>query len=149
MQIGLSTSPLANSRWYEYVIRFVLGGAVTVFTGMISSEFGAAVGGLFLALPAIFCASATLIERHEIRRKREAGGEGARRGRGAAALDATGAALGSVAMIAFAVVLLVTTSWGAAAAFACASLAWVVIAVAMWVLRWIVKREIRRARARR
>jgi len=52
-------------------------------------------------------------------------------------------------MVAFAVVLLVTTSWGAAAAFACASLAWVVMAVAMWVLRWIVKRGIRRARVRR
>jgi hypothetical protein len=74
MQIQLSTSSLSDGRWYEYLVRFALGGAATAFTGLISSTFGASIGGLFLALPAIFCASATLIERHEIRRKRDAGG---------------------------------------------------------------------------
>ena len=58
----------------------------------------------FWLLPAIFCASATLIEKHEIRRKREAGLDGERRGQGAAALDAAGAALGAIGMLAFAVV---------------------------------------------
>ena len=71
--IRFSPSSLREGRWYEYLIRFALGGAVTVFTGLISSRYGPSVGGLFLALPAIFCASATLIEKHEIRRKREAG----------------------------------------------------------------------------
>jgi hypothetical protein len=37
---------------------------------MIGSAWGASIDALFLALPAIFCASATLIERHEIRRKK-------------------------------------------------------------------------------
>jgi hypothetical protein len=74
-------------------------GAATVFTGLIGSRYGASVGGLFLALPAIFCASATLIEKHEIRRKREAGLVGSRRGREAAALDAAGAGLGSIGML--------------------------------------------------
>jgi hypothetical protein len=60
--IRISSSSLREGRWYEYVIRFALGGAATVFTGIISSRYGASVGGLFLALPAIFCASATLIE---------------------------------------------------------------------------------------
>jgi hypothetical protein len=69
MQLQLSLSSRPNSRWCEYLTRFALGGAVTVFTGIIDSVWGASVGGLFLALPAIFCASATLIERHEIRRK--------------------------------------------------------------------------------
>jgi hypothetical protein len=78
--IRFSPSSLREARWYEYVIRFALGGAATVFTGLISSCYGASVGGLFLALPAIFCASATLIEKHEIRRKREAGLVGERRG---------------------------------------------------------------------
>lgn len=68
--IRISPSSLREGRWYEYVIRFALGGAATVFTGIISSRYGASVGGLFLALPAIFCASATLIEKHEIRRAR-------------------------------------------------------------------------------
>ena len=59
--IGFSPSALKEGRWYEYLARFALGGAATVFTGLISSRYGASVGGLFLALPAIFCASATLI----------------------------------------------------------------------------------------
>ena len=85
--IGFSPSSLKEGRWYEYLVRFTLGGAATVFTGLISSRYGASVGGLFLALPAIFCASATLIEKHEIRRKREAGLDGRRRGEEAAALE--------------------------------------------------------------
>jgi hypothetical protein len=104
--IRISPSSLREGRWYEYVIRFALGGAATVFTGIISSRYRASVGGLFLALPAIFCASATLIEKHEIRRKREAGLSGERRGQEAAALDAAGAALGALGMLAFAGVFL-------------------------------------------
>jgi hypothetical protein len=82
--VSLSPSSLKEGRLHEYLIRFALGGAATVFTGFISSRCGASIGGLFLALPAIFCASATLIEKHEIRRKREAGwmaGAGAKRRR--------------------------------------------------------------------
>jgi len=59
---------LKEGHWYEYVVRFALGGTATVFTGIIGSRYGASVGGLFLGLPAIFCASATLVEKHEIRR---------------------------------------------------------------------------------
>lgn len=135
MQVKVSLSSLSDSRWYEYLIRFVLGGAVTVLTGIISSVWGASIGGLFLALPAIFCASATLIERHEIRRKRDAGLEGRRRGQQAAALDAAGAALGSIAMIAFAAAFLVMSSYGGSAAFAGASIVWVLVAIGAWRLR--------------
>ncbi|MGX1060172.1 hypothetical protein AB7M74_011168 [Bradyrhizobium japonicum] len=104
--IELSSSSLREGRWYEYLVRFVLGGAATVFAGLVSSRFGASIGGLFLALPAIFCASATLIEKHEIRRRR--------RGQQAAALDAAGAALGALGMLVFAGVfwLLVERSVG-------------------------------------
>jgi hypothetical protein len=66
--ISISFSSLKEGRWYEYLIRFALGGAATVFAGLVSSRYGASIGGLFLALPVIFCASATLIEKHEIRR---------------------------------------------------------------------------------
>lgn len=34
MQIHLSLSSLSNSRWYEHLIRFGLGGAVTVLFGL-------------------------------------------------------------------------------------------------------------------
>jgi hypothetical protein len=97
--VRLTPSSLKEGRWYEYLVRFALGGGATVFTGPISTRYGAAAGGLFLALPAIFCASATLIEKHEVRRKREAGLAGDRRGQLAAALYPAGAALGSLAMM--------------------------------------------------
>lgn len=133
--IRFSPSSLREGRWYEYIIRFAMGGAATVFTGLISSRFGAAVGGLFLALPAIFCASATLIEKHEIRRKREAGLAGERRGQQAAALDATGAALGAVGMLGFAIAFWLLVESSIVAAFVGASLAWLVVSVAAWFVR--------------
>jgi hypothetical protein len=133
--IRFSPSSLREGRWYEYIIRFAMGGAATVFTGLISSRFGAAVGGLFLALPAIFCASATLIEKHEIRRKREAGLAGERRGQQAAALDATGTALGAVGMPGFAIAFWLLVESSIVAAFVGASLAWLVVSVAAWFVR--------------
>nr|WP_249792437.1 DUF3147 family protein [Bradyrhizobium sp. BRP22] len=125
------------------MVRFALGGAATVFTGLVSSRYGAVVGGVFLALPAIFCASATLIEKHEIRRKRKAGLAGERRGQMAAAVDAAGAALGALGMLAFAVgfAMLVLRS-NILAAFVGASLAWLIIAV----LAWYVRRKMRSMR---
>jgi hypothetical protein len=143
--ISLSPSSLKEGRWYEYLVRFALGGAATVFTGLISSRYGASIGGLFLALPAIFCASATLIEKHEIRRKREAGFDGRRRGRKAAALDAAGAALGALGMLAFAIVFSLIVENSISVAFIGASLAWLVVSMAAWCVR----RKIRLVRRRR
>jgi hypothetical protein len=142
--IRFSPSSLGEGRWYEYLIRFGLGGVATVFAGFISSRFGASIGGLFLALPAIFCASATLIEKHEIRRKQEAGLTGERRGRQAAALDAAGASLGALGMFAFAVVFYLTVEDSVFAAFTAASLTWVGVSIAAWYLRLNV-RSVQRA----
>ena len=133
--IRFSPSSLKEGRWYEYLIRFALGGAATVFTGLVSSRYGASIGGLFLALPAIFCASATLIEKHEIRRKREAGLAGERRGQMAAAVDSAGAALGALGMLAFAIVFSLTAESSIPAAFIGASLAWLMVSVGAWYLR--------------
>ena len=133
--IRLSPSSLKEGRWYEYLIRFALGGAATVFTGLVSSHYGASVGGIFLALPAIFCASATLIEKHEIRRKREAGVAGERRGQMAAAVDAAGAALGALGMLGFAIVFSLMVESSILVAFIGASLAWLVVSVAAWRVR--------------
>ena len=69
MLVKLSSSALKQTRCYEYRVRFLLGGLATVFAGIMGARFGAAIGGLFLALPAIFCASATLIESHARRAK--------------------------------------------------------------------------------
>ena len=145
MPIKLSPSSLKQTHWYEYLIRFALGGAATVLAGLIGKQFGTSVGGLFLALPAIFCASATLIDRHERRKKEKAALNGERRGRQAAALDAAGAGLGSIGLAAFAAVFYLTVSAGVTAAFAVALLAWGAVAVSMWWLR----RQLRVVRHRR
>jgi hypothetical protein len=56
-------------------------------------------------LPAIFPASATLVEKHETQKKKRAGLQGVIRGREAAALDAAGAALGCIGLAGFATVV--------------------------------------------
>jgi membrane protein implicated in regulation of membrane protease activity len=135
MLIKLSASSLKQTRWYEYGIRFVLGGLATVGAGVIATWFGVAAGGLFLALPAIFCASATLIESHERHTKEKAGFSGRRRGQEAAALDAAGAALGSIGLAAFALVFCFTVSRSTIGAFAAAVVTWAVVSVSAWWLR--------------
>jgi len=62
MKIHIDTSALNGTRWHEYALRFLAGGVITAVTGIIAKKFGPGVGGLFLAFPAIFPASATLIE---------------------------------------------------------------------------------------
>jgi Protein of unknown function (DUF3147) len=145
--IGFSPSSLKEGRWYEYLIRFALGGAATVFTSLVSSRYGAFIGGLFLALPAIFCASATPIEKHESAASAKAGLAGERRGQMAAAVDAVGAALGALGMLAFAVAfsMLVIRSSSVPAAFVGPSLAWLTIAVVAWYVRRKM-RSVRRVR---
>src|SRR3984893_15534045 len=101
MAVRIKWSVLKQSRWYDYVVRFVLGGLATVLAGAVARFFGPESGGLFLAFPAIFCASATLIEKHERERKQKLGLCGYRRGTDAAALDAAGAALGSIWLTGF------------------------------------------------
>src|SRR5690349_8627649 len=105
MIVKARLSALADTKWYEYVLRFCLGGLATAATGLIAGRFGPVTGGLFLAFPAIFCASASLIEKHERERKERAGLCGERRGKDAAALDSAGAALGSLGLVAFAVII--------------------------------------------
>jgi uncharacterized protein DUF3147 len=134
MKPKLSFSSLKAGRWYEYILRFVLGGVATVLAAAIGNRFGQPIGGLFLAFPAILCASVTLIERHEIRRKREAGLKGERRGRQAAAVDAAGAALGSFGLLAFAICFSWLVQRNVALAFAVALVAWAAVSISAW---WI------------
>jgi len=79
--------------------------------------------------------SATLIEKHEIRRKREVGVAGERRGQMAAAVDAAGAALGALGMVAFAIVFSLMVESSIVVAFIGSSLAWLVVSVAAWRVR--------------
>ena len=71
---------LRRTKWYDYAIRFLFGGLITAAAGLIAQRWGPRIGGLFLAFPAIFPASATLVEKHERQKKNRAGLQGAVRG---------------------------------------------------------------------
>jgi Protein of unknown function (DUF3147) len=135
MMVHADWSGLRQSHWYEYAVRFVLGGSATVIAGLIGERWGPDVGGLFLAFPVIFCASATLIEKHERERKQRLGLQGYRRGTDAAALDAAGAAIGSVGLAAFAIAVWLLAGEFGFASLAFASLVWPCVAIAGWRLR--------------
>jgi hypothetical protein len=62
MNVRIKLSALRETRWHEYLTRFVFGGLATVCAGAIASLSGPEIGGLFLAFPAVFCASATLMK---------------------------------------------------------------------------------------
>jgi hypothetical protein len=138
MIVQFNPSALRQTRWYEYLVRFVLGGAMTVGTGLIAARFGPVIGGLFLAFPAIFPASATLIEKHVRERKEKAGLAGQRRGKEAAALDAIGASLGSFGLAAFGLVSWLIIIESAAWALLLATATWLAVAMVAWqVRRWL------------
>ena len=136
MKVSLDLSAFGRTKWYEYVLRFAFGGAISVAAGLIAKKWGPEVGGLFLAFPAIFPASATLMEKHEKQKKQQHGLDGTIRGREAAGLDAAGAAIGSIGLIAFAVVvwklLSLLSTW---LVMSCATLAWLITSVVFWYLR--------------
>ncbi|HWG20052.1 MAG TPA: DUF3147 family protein [Terracidiphilus sp.] len=129
---------------HEWIIRFLFGGAVCVLAGLISQKFGAEVGGLFLAFPAIFPAGASLVEAHERRHKARAGFDGTLRGRTVAGLEAAGASIGCIALAGFAMVCwLCLPRISTAAVFVLATASWFLIAMSLW---WLRKSRIFRSR---
>lgn len=135
MNVHIRPSALRETQWREYLVRFGLGGAATAFAGLIAKVYGPAIGGLFLAFPAIFVASATLIEMHERKRMEEAGASGVRRGKMAAGLDASGAALGSLALIVFAGIVWSLSPHLGWWALGIALGGWCVVSVFVWSIR--------------
>jgi hypothetical protein len=81
MQIEVDFSTLGQTKWHDYAVRFLFGGLIIAVAGIIAKKFGPDIGGLFLAFPAIFPASATLIEKHEREKKKSLGLKGAARGK--------------------------------------------------------------------
>lgn len=63
--MALSLSGLKRTRWYEELVRFLLGGMVTAGAALIVKDVSPSFGGLFLAFPAILAATSTLVEKHE------------------------------------------------------------------------------------
>jgi hypothetical protein len=136
MQILINLAALRQVKWYEHLTRFLLGGVISVLAGLIAKAFGPAVGGLFLAFPAIFPASATLLDKHEREKKQKAGIPVTIRGRLAVGLDARGAAMGSLALAAFAGVVWKMLPHASSSETLGAALAiWIALAVAIWRVR--------------
>src|SRR6202050_3710175 len=107
LNISVNLSALRHAKWYQFALRFLFGGAICVLAGIVANKYGPTVGGLFMAFPAIFPASATLLENEQQEKKERAGLQGAIRGRKVAGVDAAGAAMGSIGMMAVGAVV-----WG-------------------------------------
>lgn len=136
MRIRVDLSSLSEAMPHEYAMRFISGGTCTALAWLIAERYGPEIGGLFLAFPAIFPAAASLIQSHEIRRKARIGKNGADRGRNAAALDAFGAALGSLGLIGFAAFLWkLATVMVPAMVLSVSLVAWVSIAFGAYMTR--------------
>jgi hypothetical protein len=120
----------------EYALRFAFGGAITVAAGLIANKRGPGVGSLFLAFPAISQPVRPQIEKHEKQKKLQHGLDGTIRGREAAGLDAAGAPIGSIGLIAFSVavwrLMPFLSTW---LVMICATLAWLITSVVIWYLR--------------
>jgi hypothetical protein len=132
-RIEADLSALKETRPHEYAVRFVFGGLCTVLAGLIAKRFGPGVGGLFLAVPAIFPAGASLIESHEKRRKAQVRSDGTNRGRVAASLDSAGASVGCIGLLGFAFVLWKGLNTGnAAVTVFAAGISWLLLSLALW-----------------
>jgi hypothetical protein len=124
MTARVDPSGVKKTSWKEMAVRFVFGGLITALAGFIGKLFGPAIGGLFLAFPAILPATVTLVARHDNRRL--------------AGIDAMGAALGSLGLIAFGLVV-----WGLATHTAgglvlvVAAIVWFAVSAAAW---WVAVR---------
>lgn len=132
MKLRWQPERLKQTSWKEYAARFAFGGVVTALTGWITRQYGPVIGGLFLAFPAILPATVTLVERDH--------------GERAAGVDALGAVLGSIGLLAFAGIV-----WGLAArapsgwVLCAAAATWFVVAAGLWWAREGMKHRARRS----
>jgi hypothetical protein len=144
MTPGFHPKALKYIRPREVAVRFVFGGAVSVLAFLIAQHWGPVAGGLFLAFPAIFPASASLVEKHH--REHIAGRiqkdpalskslNPKLQGRLAAGVDAAGTALGCLGLAAFALTVWIELPRRHALVVLVEALtAWMVMAYCGWLL---------------
>ncbi len=136
--IQFKPSAIKQTKWYEYLIRFIFGGLLTAATGFITKQYGPVIGGLFLALPSIFPASVTLVQTHKEKQEQKKGEtkeESEEEGHRAAGMTAEGTALGAFGLLSFAIIITVFSirmpPW---LVLVLAQTVWLVIAISVW---WI------------
>jgi hypothetical protein len=119
---------LRSAPAHQYVLRFVFGGVICVATGLIAKAWGPAVGGLFLAFPAILPASLTFVSEED--------------GRRSAIEDARGSRVGASCLAVFAILVWATAErWSPALVLGASTLAWIALSAAAWALVFGRRRE--------
>jgi hypothetical protein len=144
MNIHFNPGAVKGTSLSDNLVRFCLGGGISVAAALIAARYGPVIGGLFLAFPAIFPSGATLIEKREKLKKQRAGYDGTRRGRLAAALDARGACFGCVGLLAFAaVVWRMLPAHSVALTLTAATVVWACVSVSLWGLERALPKRLR------
>jgi hypothetical protein len=114
----MSLNGLKQKSPKDYLIRFAFGASISLIAALISLKYQL-FGGMFLAFPAILPASLTLVER-------DAGKE-------EATIDAEGAIIGAIGLVAFALVVAFGIQLlGAIPALIAAAAAWLVISLGIY-----------------
>jgi hypothetical protein len=120
---AFSISKIRKTTPRELGIRFVAGALTSVVAGVVTLIFGARVGGILLAFPAIMAASLTLIEEEEDATE--------------AREDARGAIVGACALALFAAVAALTFGHvPGAIALLVATVVWAAGALLAYVILW-------------
>ncbi len=118
--LGFDLRKLRGIKPGEYLVRFAFGAGISLVAGIVTLLFGARLGGVFLAFPAILPATLTLVEEKE----------GTRR----ADKNAGGAVLGAVALIFFALIAYLVLPYSAPVALLLAVLGWTAVAVLLYLV---------------
>jgi Protein of unknown function (DUF3147) len=135
MLVQFQFEALREIKWTELATRFLFGGVITAAAGLIAQHFGPAVGGLFLAFPAIFPASVTRLAKKQAEKKSAHGMDGTIRGEKAAAIESKGTAIGTIGLGCFALTIWQTLPrWNPAIVLLVAVSLWLVVSVCLWVL---------------
>ncbi len=122
-----SLGELREVRGRDLALRFAAGALTSVIAGIVTLVWGAKVGGILLAFPAILAASLTLIEE-------EQDAADARE-------DSRGAMVGALALAAFAAVGALTfTRWSAGIVLLAATGVWALVALGGYGLAWYGRR---------
>jgi hypothetical protein len=124
---GARLSALRGLSAGELGVRFAMGAVASFVAGLVAQAYGARLGGIPLALPAIFVASITLEQRKD--------------SRGAMQDQVTGAPIGALGMIAFALtVVALVERLPLVATLALATLAWAAVSLVAYLVVQLVFR---------
>jgi hypothetical protein len=121
---SLNSQGLKNKSPKDYLVRFGFVAAISLIAALIGLKYPL-FGGIFLAFPAILPASLTLIQRDA--------------GKQEAVIDAEGAIIGAIGLLAFALVVAFgIRPLGAMTALIAAGLTWLVVSVGIYaaVMTW-------------